>query len=438
MTDIWLACLGYGLVGTFMWAVMRRWLTALVALIVLPALFCFLVGKIENLGSYMQAGVEQVAPTAVMLIFAVLYFGLMIDAGLFQPLVRVIVRWAGNDPARATVGHAAISSGVGLDGDGTTTILVGSSSILPVYRRLGIDGLTYASIGVFSFIIMNMTPWAGPAARIAAALQVDPMVLFLPLIPVMASGLAAVFVAAWFIGRRERPRVAKLDSQEETLIDDGALTAAFHSDPMALRPRMLGVNFILTAVLMVSVVAHLAPLHVLFMVGTALALMVNYRQRAEQQARLVSHGLNAFNVGLMVLAAGAFTGVLSGTGMIDAMATTLLAALPDWLGPHLAPVTALLSIPGNFFLSSDAFYFGVVPILARSAAEYGIPADAIGRAAMLGGPLHGLSPIVAAVYLNCELAGVELGDLQRYALKYAIGLSAILIIAALLCGAIPF
>ena len=37
-------------------------------------------------------GIQQIAPTVIMLTFAVLYFGIMIDAGLFDPLVRRVAR----------------------------------------------------------------------------------------------------------------------------------------------------------------------------------------------------------------------------------------------------------------------------------------------------------------------------------------------------------
>ena len=437
-----LALLGFAMVVVFMVLVMSRRMTAVAALVLVPILFALASGQGLKTGPMMIEGIGQVAPTAVMLIFAVLYFGLMIDAGLFQPLVGRIVRWAGSDPARVTVGHAALASMVGLDGDGTTTALVGVSAMLPVYQRLAISPLIFAVIGGMSFIIMNMSPWGGPAARVAAALHVDPASLFLPLLPVAATGLLAVFAGAWWLGLRERRRMAARTPHGMSAVaeipDAAALaTKAFHSDPAALRPTLLWLNLAVTVALMVAVIARLAPLPVLFMAGTALALVINYPRLADQRERLKAHSGNALNVGLMVLAAGAFTGVMTGTGMTDAMARSLLAVLPPALGPYLGVITALISIPANFFLSSDAFYFGVLPVIAQTAAHYGIPPEAIGRASLLGQPVHALSPIVAAVYLSCALLDIELADLQRFAWKYALGLCLVLIAAALLFGAVP-
>lgn len=435
------AILGFTMVGVFMALVMTRRMTAVPALVFVPLVFSFLAGTGAETGALMMEGITKVATTAVMLIFAILYFGVMVDAGLFQPLVNRIIAWSGDDPARATVGHAALASAVGLDGDGTTTALVGVSSMLPVYRRLGINVMVFAVVGSLSFIIMNMSPWGGPAARVAASLHIDPSALFLPLLPVAATGLAFVFLLAWWLGRREAARLrgaaADPSAGAGEMLDADRVAEIFQADPAALRPRLIWFNLALTLALMAMVVTRLAPLPVLFLGGFSAALVVNYPKLADQRARLTAHAGNALSVGVMVLAAGAFTGVMTGTGMIDAMAKSILAVLPPAVGPYLGVITAILSIPMNFLLSSDAFYFGVVPVLAETASHYGISAEEIGRASLLGQPMHTLSPLVAAVYLKCALLGIELGDLQRYAWKYALALCFVLIAAALVFGVVP-
>ena len=71
-------------------------------------------------------------------------------------------------------------------------------------------------------------------------------------------------------------------------------------------------------------------------------------------------------------AAGIFTGILSGTGMVEAMSKEFVAMIPTSMGPYLAPITALVSMPLTFFMSNDAFFYGVLPILAEAASHYGI------------------------------------------------------------------
>ncbi|MDB5471811.1 MAG: citrate/H+ symporter, CitMHS family [Caulobacter sp.] len=444
-----LALLGFAMIAVFMTLVMTRRMSAVVALIIIPIVFALFAGAGAGVGAMMLKGLGQTAPTAIMLMFAILYFGIMIDAGLFQPLVRWIVAWAGENPVKLMLGHVALVTIVGLDGDGTTTVLVAVSALLPVYRKLGISILKFAVLGSMTFILMNMSPWGGPSARVAAALKIDPSELFVPMLPVVGAGLVSVFLLAWWFGRQERTRLAALPmaapeapadtaaSDTTPAVSDAALAGAFQSDPAALRPRLIWLNFALTAVLMVAVVLRLAPLPALFMAGTALALALNYPRLSEQRDRFMAHAGNVLGVGVLVLAAGAFTGVMTETGMIQAMAGSILTVLPPELGPWLAPITALISIPANFLLSADAWYFGVLPVIAQTAAPYGVTAEEIGRASLMGGPVHALSPLVAAVYLSCALLDIELADLQRYAWKYALGLCFVLIAAGLVFGVIP-
>jgi CitMHS family citrate-Mg2+:H+ or citrate-Ca2+:H+ symporter len=140
----------------------------------------------------------------------------------------------------------------------------------------------------------------------------------------------------------------------------------------------------------------------------------------------------------VIFAAGIFTGILSGTGMVDSMAKSLLHVIPPSFGPFLAVFTALVSLPFTFFMSNDAFYFGILPVIAQTAAQYGITPLEIARASVVGQPVHLLSPLVPSLYLLVALAKVDLGDHQRFALKWAILASLGLLVGGLLFGAFPF
>lgn len=441
MSSAVLALSGFAMVASFMALIMTRRSTAVVALILVPLVFALLLGAAGGVGGFVLDGLKAVAPTAVMLIFAILYFGIMIDAGLFQPLVDKIVGWVGDDPLRVTLGNVALASIVALDGDGVTTLLVCASAMLPIYRRLGMNPLIFAVIGTCCSTVMNLSPWGGPASRVAAALKVNPAELFIPLLPTIGLGVGAIFVLGWWFGLSERARLSRHPvapgSVDFSPSDAGDPSAMLKIDETALRPKLIWLNVLLTLALMTSVVLHIAPLPMLFMVGVALALLINYPSLESQRARIQAHSGSVLSVATMVLAAGAFTGVLSGTGMVDAMAATVVRVLPPQLGPYLGGITALLSLPMTFFLSNDAFYFGVLPVIAEAGKVYGLTPAEIGRAAMLGQPVHGLSPLVAAVYLKCAVLNIDLADLQRFALKYVIALSFVLIVAAILTGAVP-
>ena len=437
-----LAWLGFGMVITFMTLIMTRRLSPLVALIGVPVLFALLGGfETAQLGEMMLDGLRTLAPTGVMLMFAILYFGLIIDAGLFDPLVTAVVRVVGADPLKVVVGTALLAALVSLDGDGSTTFMITVAAMLPLYRRLRMNPLNLTCVTILASGVMNLTPWGGPLARAASALHVEPAAVFVPMLPAMAAGLAGVFGLAWLLGRREKRRLAHLSlsaaATEEASIVDSALVPPQASSDTVRRPKLLALNALLTLLLLVALVLGVLPLPVLFMVGFALALVMNYPKVADQRERIAAHAKNVIAVVSLIFAAGVFTGILGGTGMLDAMAQSVLGLVPPSLGPYFAPITALLSLPFTFFVSNDAFYFGVIPIVAQTASEFGISPVEIARASLIGQPVHLLSPLVPSTYLLVGLAGVEFGDHQRFTLKWAVLICLLMLIAALVCAVFP-
>jgi CitMHS family citrate-Mg2+:H+ or citrate-Ca2+:H+ symporter len=196
----------YVLIVVFMTLIMTKRMSVLTALVLVPIFVGTLAGFGTGLGPMMADGVEKLAPTGVMLAFAILYFGLMIDVGLFDPAVNAIVRIVHGDPLKVVVGTALLALFVSLDGDGSTTYLVTTTAMLPLYLRLGISRLVMASVIMQAGGVMNLLPWGGPTARAATALQIDVHSVFVPMLPGMIIGAGWVVFVAWVLGRSERRR----------------------------------------------------------------------------------------------------------------------------------------------------------------------------------------------------------------------------------------
>lgn len=435
-----LTLLGFGMVLTFMTLIMTRCVSPLVALIGIPILFALIAGfGGEPLGQMMLEGIRLLAPTGVMLMFAILYFGIMIDAGLFDPIVERILRSVGNDPMKVVVGTALLAALVSLDGDGSTTYMITVASVLPLYQRLGMNPLNLTCVTILASGVMNLTPWGGPLARASTALHVDPAEVFVPLIPVLGVGVAGVLGLAYVLGMRERQRLGKVMLSVPPLSGEALRPLNDEPDAAAVvkRPGLRWFNGLLTVALIAGLVVGLLPLPVLFMLGFAVAILINYPKVPEQRARLVAHAGNVISVVSLIFAAGIFTGILSGTGMVKAMSQSLLTIVPHSWAPALATITALASMPFTFFISNDAFYYGVLPIVSEVARTAGIAPAEIARASLIGQPIHLLSPLVASTYLLVGLAGVEFGDHQRFTLKWAIGVCLLMMLAALMFGSFP-
>ena len=431
MTQTTLAFAGFSMILLFMYLIMSKRMSAMNALILIPIVFALGLGFHDaRLGKMMIDGVRKVAPTGIMIFFAIMFFGIMIDAGLFDPIIKRILKAVHGDPMKVCVGTAVLAAFISLDGDGATTYLVTCSAMMAVHRRLGINPIILPSLALLENSVMNIIPWGGPTGRVLASLNVESSQVFVPMIPGMVLGTLFVCFVAYRWGLKERARLGVID-----FTHDGS-HASVSEDPDAetlKRPEYFWVNAALVVVLMTCLMTEVLPLAILFIIGTALALLINYKNK-DQQARISANGANAAPTVAMVFAAGIFMGILSDTKMVDSMAKMIISGVPETMGPHLALITAFLSLPGTFFMTNDAFYFGVLPVLTKAAAAYGIDAAEMGRAALIGQGSHLLSPLVASTYLLVGLNKVEFGDLQKFALLPAIGISLLWLATAIALG----
>ncbi|CAM3077167.1 Citrate transporter [Arthrobacter ulcerisalmonis] len=491
-----LVILGFAMIAVFMVLIMTKKLTPVLALIIVPTIFGLFAGAGLGIGDMVLESMKSMTSTAALLMFAIIYFGLMIDVGLFDPLVKFILRRLGNDPAKVVLGTAILAAAVSLDGDGSTTFIITTAAMLPVYLRLKMSPVVLTCVAGLANGTMNIVPWGGPTARAATALKIDVNDVFVPMIPSLIGGLVVVMVFAWLLGLQERNRlratepglwatpgatdsngtfdggtpagasvtggtatrtpgrkgstpggaapavdgssVAVLERTDAPDGDHGHGLADTALDPnrKTLRPHLFWFNLGLTVAVMAMLVADLVPLPYVFMVGSAIALLVNFPRVKEQAEQLVAHSSSIVAVVSMVMAAAVLTGVLTGTGMVAAMSEWLVQIIPSSMGPFLAIITGVLSIPMTFFMSNDAFYFGVLPVLAETASHYGIPAADMARASITGQPFHLQSPLVPAILLLVSLAKVDLGDHHKKVLWRTAVISLVMLGIGVLTGAV--
>ncbi|MBN7811134.1 citrate transporter [Algoriphagus sp. H41] len=425
-----LALLGILTISLLLYVVITKKTSPVIALILIPILTGILAGKTPELPKMIGDGLLSIAPTGVMFVFAILFFGILLDAGAFKPIISGLLKIAGNDPTKIALATALLAMLVHLDGSGAVTFLVVVPAMVPIYDRMGMKRTTLACLTALSAGTMNILPWGGPTIRAASALNVSVTELFNPILLPFLAGLLAVLTIAFWMGKKEKQRLAGtpiLKTAEEYM----------EENPLH-RPRMFWPNILLILIAISAIILSWAPPYVVFMVAFALALAMNFPSVDEQKKRVDAHAKEALLMASILFAAGCFTGILKGSGMMEAMAATVRDYLPAQLGQQLPLLTGLVAMPASLLFDPDSFYFGILPLLSSTAEHFGASGLEVGQAAIMGQMTTGfpISPLTGSTFLLVGLAGVDLGDHQKKTIPLALLVTLVILSVSILMGII--
>ena len=435
-----LALLGLATIVLLLVSIMTNKLSPLVALITIPLIAALVGGFGLESAGFMVKGIKSIAPVATMFVFAIVFFGILSDAGMMDPIIDRILKVVGMRPSRITVGTALLATIVHLDGSGAVTFLVTIPAMLPLYDRLKMRRVVLAAIAAMAAGTANMLPWGGPTLRAAASLHVNVTDVFNPMIMVQIVGLIAVFAIAYVLGLREEKRLGAsgdMDGVDHNEVHTRELT----DEEQALRrPKLFLINVALTLAVLGAMISGLLPAAVSFMLGTVIALLVNYPKPGDQKTRIDAHAKAALMMATILFAAGAFTGIMRESGMLNAMAQAAASFVSEDFATHMPVMVGVLSMPLSLLFDPDSYYFGVMPVIAEVYQTFGGNPIAIGQASIIGQMTTGfpVSPLTASTFLLIGLSGISLGEHQRFTIPLVFAVSIIMTIAAVIFGVLPF
>lgn len=448
-----LSLIGYIMVIMMVYLLLKGKSSPLVLFIGLPVLGGLLAGfSAVEVGEFAAAGLDKTTSNAVLFIFSIIYFGIMNDAGMFDVIINKLVKKAGNSVVAITVVTAIIGIIGHLDGATATTVLVTIPAMLPLYKKLNIRPQVLLLIIASAMGVMNLLPWGGPTARTAVVLGMEASVLWKILIPIQIVGVVTTIGLAIILGVRETKRGAgynpNLNSGGDIDGDSVIATTSVSESELATtvvdqsvldlkKPKLAWFNMLLTAGVIGVLVADVVPSYIVFMVGFAIAVLVNYPNKKEQEKRIKAHAPAALMISATMLASGVFVGVLGESGMLDAMSQTLLNLMPDVLGPFLHIIMGILALPVGMVLGTDAYFYGLLPLVIEVAQTYGVTALNVALTMIIGKNVALLiSPLVPATFLATGLADVELKDHIRFCFGWLFAISLIMLVCGFAFGII--
>lgn len=412
----------------------------IVAMTLIPIVGAVLTGAgVAEISDYYLDGLDRVMNVVVMFIFAIIYFGILSDVGLFEPVITALIRATRGTPLLVTLGTVAIAIVAHLDGSGSTTFLLTIPALLPLYEAMNISRYVLLTIVALSASVMNMLPWGGPVGRASSVIGPSPNEIWTHLLPVQGIAIVLVFIVAAIFGlvesRRSSAGQAAGAVNVDAIAQDFARTQQEERSKLKFTQRtgawVTWVNALITVALIGLLVSGLASPAPTFLVGTALLLVINFASLEDQSDVLRRHAPTALSMAGVILAAAMFLGILDGTGMLEQIALSLIAVLPEAVGPYIHIIVGLLGVPLDLATSTDAYYFSVLPIVQQTAEAFGVSGMGAASAMIVGNVIGTfVSPFSPALWLALGLARGEMGKYIRLAFPVCWAFSIALVLGA--------
>lgn len=429
------AFIGFVMIVAIVVLLLKGKMSPIVVLTLIPGVAALLLGynPIE-IADFIKDGVKTTTTNGILFIFSVIYFGVMSDTGMFDVIVKKLVKLAGDNVIAVTVATAIIATIAHLDGTTATTVLITIPALHPVYKKMNIDPkillcLTGACMGV-----MNLLPWGGPVARAATVISMDANDLWHILIPVQILGLVANIAVGVLLGMYAKKHGAGRSKGEIIEVDEKTQ----QEEEALRRPKLLIINLLLTIGLLAVLSAGVVTSYVAFMVALALALAINYPDLKLQDKLIKKHAPAALIISATLFAAGAMVGIFDGTNMLTDMANVIIGIVPDFMGKYLHIIFGVLALPLGLCIGTDAYFYGIMPLVIEVGATYGIAPLSTAVTMIIGKNLALMvSPLVPATYLAIGLTNTELKDHMKFSIPIYWGVSIIMLIVAIIIGVVP-
>lgn len=431
---MYLAIIGFILIIILMYVLIGEKMSPPMAFIILPLIAAVVSGaSIADISLYVNDGLASILNTAVLFLFSISFFTLMSEQGLFDPLVDFVISKVGNKITAIFIAVLLVSTVAHLDGSGASTYLIAIPAFKPIMDKLGVKPVVFLGTVTGLMAAMNIIPWGGPTIRAASVAGVEVSDLYSFILPAVVVMFLLAIVNAVINSRRKR------EGSVDGIVNIADLAGDVTSEPKVSKGLYI-YNLVVTLIMLALLFIDTGlPMHFIFMVAYAFAILGNFRSVKEQGKKIQEYGNNAIVMTMTLFAVGIFIGVIEGSGMVEAMATTIINALPEFIAPHTHWFLALFSVPLMMVLGTDAFYFALLPIVIGIVEPFGISASTVAATFLITGTYGTyISPTVAANYVGVSLAGTTIGEHIKANLPIMWAASIITLIAATLLGVVQF
>lgn len=387
--------------------------------------------QITEIINWATNGVKLTMNNAILFMFSIIYFGIMNEKGLFDPVINFLVKYSGKNKILIYISTALIALVGQLDGATATTYLVTIPVMLPIYKKFKMNVLSMLTIIGGITGVWNMIPWGGTIIRTSVVLQnfgvnSTPQELWKEILPIQIVGTILVVLLAIYFGSKEKKRVFNEvfeDSETQHKIFQIHLLSWIKNLTLTIITILLMIKF------------SKIPSYFIFLIATAIALLINFKNGKDQIKIIEKNAAVAFNTAGTFLAAGVFLGIFKESGMTKSLADILVYIFPTFLLPQVGRVLGSLGSVIGIAFSSDLYYYSFVPVVIEAVEKFKINPKSIALAMLVGQNVGTvINPCIPTTFLAIGLAGVELKDHIKFSLKYLVLISLIMVLTGVFLG----
>lgn len=444
MSPLIIAILGYIMLIALVYLIMKgKWTPAFV-FIALSMILGIVVGyDVGTISTYIKAGLNSVLSTLVMFGFAVLFFTIMTEAGLFQPIIDFLMRTLGKSTIGLGIGAILVTAVGQLGGAATAAALICIPFFLPLMKKIGLSGKHLMLIFGLTSGIMNLMPWCGPMLRHSAVTGIDAVELWRTVLPAQILGILITCGIAAYFGVKARRTASTPAELKETAAAETAAAAEAAAVPEKTKLTWKWYfNLALLIVTIYLLVKGDITSYIVMAATCCIAMIVNFKGQKPQEAIMKkTAGVGYYNL-MLLFSTGIFVGIISQggeTSIVYHMATTLLNILPESLVKHLHLIMGTLSTPLGFCFPSSAYDTSIVPLCIEMGTRYGIPVNAMSACMAIGKNIFNIgSPTYPSTFFILGLCECELKDYLKFGFLPMWLVGIVMMAFLVVIGYIPF
>jgi len=390
---------------------------------------------LKGLNSAVWVGIGKIGGILFLMAFAVLYFGILHDAGVFKLLVRAIVKKLGNNIFSVLLITFILSIGTQLDGSGSTTAICTIPVMKPIYDKMKIRRealMLFFTMGSGTMLIL---PWAPGINECMGYIGGDVHEAFhyaIPLIVVMA---VVSIIMIFIYSALEKKHGAGMTDEEFK-----AMKAALDEDTKIenFNKGLITFDIIFTLVLLVLMLGGWVGSNICFSIGLIVMIVANYKTSKDRADYIARSGRTVANMSITILGLAVFLGVADMTGCFNELIALLLGGLSDSALIHVPLICCIFSTLLQIFVGSPSFAV-LIPAVIALTEPLGVNPVAFMTAFFASQVFSiNLCLFTPTPFLALNLADVQVKDQLKYSVIPCCAASVVIAIASAAFGLIPW